>query len=118
MVHKWANNYLKCNGHNVELVHIFLSGSGVTDKSHSVSVIHNSITKILLNRCKDFEKHRVLFLGPTGISTVNNIGGTGIYSGLGIKPRTKLLVLNDRSIAALARWQHLFSCGKNDPNFV
>ena len=72
----------------------------------------------MLNCCKDLEKHRLLFLGPTGISTVNNIGGTGIYSGLGIKPRTKLLVLNDRSIAALARWQHLFSCGKNDPNFV
>ena len=48
----------------------------------------------------DLEKPRVLLLGPTGMSTVN-IGGTTIYSGLGIKPQTNLLGLNDKSKAAL-----------------
>ena len=99
-------------------MHIFFSGTGVTDKSHSVRVLHNSITKILLNRCKDLEKKSSFSWTDRNFNSKYNIGGTAIYSGLGIKPRTKLLVLNDRSIAALARWQHLFSCGKNDPNFV
>ena len=37
-----------------------------------------------------------------GISEVN-IGGTTIHSGLGIKPGTKLLGLNDKSKAALRK---------------
>ena len=45
MVQKWANKYVKCNGYNVELIHIFLSGSGGTGKSHLVKVIDNAITK-------------------------------------------------------------------------
>ena len=27
VVHKWAKDYVKCNGHNIEPVYIFLSGS-------------------------------------------------------------------------------------------
>ena len=54
----------------------------------------------MLYHCKDPEKPRVLLLGPTGISVVN-IGGPTIHSGLRIKPRTKLLDLNDKSKAAL-----------------
>ena len=54
----------------------------------------------MLYHCKDLEKPRVLLLGPTGISVVN-IGGPTIHSGLRIKPRTKLLGLNDKSKAAL-----------------
>ena len=30
VVHTWAKNFVKYNGHDVELVHIFLSGSGGT----------------------------------------------------------------------------------------
>ena len=48
----------------------------------------------------DPEKPRVLLLGPTGISVVN-IGGGTIHSGLGIKLGIWLLVLNDKSKAAL-----------------
>ena len=54
----------------------------------------------MLYHRKDPEKPRVLLLGPTGISVVN-IGGPTIHSGLRIKPRTKLLGLNDKSKAAL-----------------
>ena len=43
------------------------------------------MSKTLLYHCKDPEKPRVLLLGLTGISAVN-IGGSTVYSGLGIKP--------------------------------
>ena len=36
VVHTWAKNYVKYDGHDVEPVHMFLSGSGGTDKSHLV----------------------------------------------------------------------------------
>ena len=65
-----------------------------------MKVIHNAISKSLLYDCKDPEKPRVLLIGPTGISAVN-IGDTTIHSGVGIKPGIKLLVLNDKSKAAL-----------------
>ena len=96
VVHTWAKEYINYDGHNVEPIHIFLSGSGGTGKSHLVKAIHNTISKTLLHHCKDPEKPRVLLLGPTGISAVN-IGETTIHSGLGIKPRIKLLGLNDKS---------------------
>ena len=49
---------------------------------------------------KTQKQPRVLLLGHTGISAVS-IGGTTIYSGLGIKSGTKLLGLNDNSKDAL-----------------
>ena len=100
VVYKWTKDYVKCNGHNVEPVYIFLSGSGGTGKSHLVKVIYNAISKTLIYHCKDPDKPRVLLLGPTGISAVN-IGEITIHSGLGIKPGIKLLGLNDKSKAAL-----------------
>ena len=96
VVHKWAKEYVKCNGRNIEPIHIFLSGSGDTGKSHSVKVICNAISKILLYHCKDSEKCRVLLFGPTRILAVN-IGGKTIHSGLGIKPGIRFLGLNDKS---------------------
>ena len=78
VAHKWAKEYVKCNGHNVELTNIFLSGSGGTGKSHLVKVIYNAISKALLYLCKDPGKPRVLLLGLTGISAIN-IGGTTIH---------------------------------------
>ena len=65
--------YVKCNGHNVEPIHIFLSYNGGTGKSHLVKVIYNCISKKLLYHCKDPEKPRVLLLDPTGISAVNKV---------------------------------------------
>ena len=63
-------------------------------------MIYNAISKALLDHDKDPEKPRVLLLGPTGISAVN-IDGSTTHSSLGIKPRIKLLSLNDKSKAAL-----------------
>ena len=39
VVHTWAKNFVKCDGKDVEPVHIFLSGSGATGKSHLVKAI-------------------------------------------------------------------------------
>ena len=100
MVHTGAKDYVKCNGHEVEPLHIFLSGSRGAGKSHSGKVIYKAISKALLYHCKDPEKLRVLLLGPTAISAVN-IGGTTTHSGLGTKPGTRLLGLNDKSKATL-----------------
>ena len=100
MVHTRDKDYVKYDEHDVKSMHIFLSGSGGTGKSHFVKVIYNAISKTLLYYCKDPEKPRVLLLGPTRISAVN-IRGTTIHSVLGTKPGTKLLGLNDKSKAAL-----------------
>ena len=100
LVHTWGNIYVIYDGHDVKPVHMFLSGSGGTGKSHLVKVIYDAISKTLLYHCKDPEKPRVLLLGPTGISVVN-IDGTTIYSGLAITPGTWLPGLNDKSKAAL-----------------
>ena len=100
VVHTWVKDYGRYNGHDVESVHIFLSGSGGTGKSRLVKVIYNAISKTLPYHCKDPDKPRVLLLGPTEISAVN-IGRTTIHSGLGIKPGTELFRLNKKSKAAL-----------------
>ena len=95
VVHKWTKNYVKHDGYEVKLVHIFLSGSGGTRKSHLVKVMYIAISKTLPYHSKDLEKLR-----PTRISAVN-IVGTTIHSDLSTKPGTKLLGLNDKSKAAL-----------------
>ena len=94
-----AKYYVKCDGHNVEPIPIFISGSRSISKYYLLKVIYNAISKILLY-FKDLEKPRFLLLGPTAMSAVN-IGGATIHSGLRIKPGIKLLVLNDKSKAAL-----------------
>ena len=67
-----------------------------------MKVIYNAISKTLLYHCKDTDKPRVLLLGSPAISAVN-IAGTTIYSGLAIKPGTKLLGLNEKSKKAALR---------------
>lgn len=81
-------------------MHIFLSGSGGTSKSHLVKVIYNALSKILLYHWKDSEKPRVLLIGPAGVLAVN-IRRDAIHSGLKINPRAKLLGLNSKPKTAL-----------------
>ena len=99
VVHNWAKDYVKYNG-KVKPIHIFLSGSGGTGKSHLVKTIYNAVSSTFLLRSKDAEKPRVLLLGPTGISAVN-IGGTTIHSALGIRPGAKLNGLSEKAKASL-----------------
>ena len=62
--------------------------------------IYNAVSKALLYHCKGPEKPIVFLFGRTGISAVN-VGGNAIHSGLGVKPRRKLLCLNDKPNAGL-----------------
>ena len=50
----------------------------------------------MLYCCKDSEKPTFFLLRPT-VKSLVNINRTTIHSGLGIKPGTKLLGLNDKS---------------------
>ena len=84
----------------MELIHIFLSGSGGKGKSHLVKTIYQAVSKELSYHGGDPDKPRVLLLGPTGISSVN-IGGTTLRSALGIKPGIKLMALSDKAKAIL-----------------
>ena len=62
VVHTWTNNYVKYDEHVVEPVHILLSGSGGTGKSHLVRVTYNAISKTLLYHCKDLRKQDFVHL--------------------------------------------------------
>ena len=66
VAHTQAKGYVKCDGHNIKLIHIFLVGSGGTGKSHLTNMIYNTIPKTLLYHCKDPEKPRVLLLEAAG----------------------------------------------------
>ena len=77
-------------------MHIFLSGSEDTGKSHLVKVLYNVISKRLLYDCKYPEKLKVFLLGKTGTPAVD-IGEITIHFTLVAKPGTKLLGLNEKS---------------------
>ena len=60
MVHTWAEDNVKYDKHDVEPVHILLSGSEGTCKSRLVKVIYNAISETLLHHCKEPKKPRVI----------------------------------------------------------
>ena len=104
VLHQWARNYVKnaSSKKNLQImpVHIFLSGSGGTGKSHLVKTIYQVVSKELLCHSKEPDKQRVLLLNSTEIFTVN-VGGTTIISGLDIKPGVESLGLSDKMKASL-----------------
>ena len=104
VLHQSARNYVKNvsskKNLQINLIHIFLSGSGGSGNSHLVKTIYQVVSTELLYHSKEPDKPRVLLLGPTGTSAVN-ICGTTIHSGLGIKPGVKLLGLSDKMKARL-----------------
>ena len=100
VVYTSAKDHVKYNEHDFEPVHIFLSGGGRAWKFHLVIAIYNAVSKALLYHCKGPEKPIVFLFGRTGISAVN-VGGNAIHSGVGVKPRRKLLCLNDKPNAGL-----------------
>ena len=104
IVYEWARDYVKMKSlnrsRNVEPIHLFVSGSGGTGKSHLIKTIYQAVSKTLVYHSENPDKPSVLLLGPTGISAVN-IGGTTIHSGLGIKPGPKFMGLSDSMRASL-----------------
>ena len=76
-----------------------MDGAGV-GKSHLIKTIHISLSKVLIYKCGDPGRPRILLLAPTGVAAIN-INGTAIHSGLGIKVGSKLYPLRDCQHAAL-----------------
>ena len=105
VIHKWARDYVKnlsCKSPKViEPFHIFLSGGGGVGKSHLLTTIYHSVTKLLMYKGGEPSKQRVLVLGPTGVSAIH-INGTTIHSGLVI-PTThgKMFPLKDKAKCTL-----------------
>ena len=91
--------FLQKRNLHINSVHIFLSGSGGTGKSHLVKTIHQVMSKNYFIILKNQINH-VFLLDPAGISAVN-IGRKTIHFGLGIKPGVKLLGLSDKMKASL-----------------
>ena len=56
MVHIWAKHCEKYGEHDVELMHIFVSGGGCTGKPHLVKVIYIFISNVLFYL--DLQKYR------------------------------------------------------------
>ena len=101
---RWARNYVKNRSskiqHEVEPVHLFITGRGGCGKSHLLRTIYQAVTKTLIYNGGDPDKPRVLLLAPTGVAAVN-IDGTTIHSGLGINSKGQFCPLNDKQKASL-----------------
>ena len=93
-VHNKAKEYAKHNCVSTKPVHIFISESGHTGKSHLLNIIYNILLKSLILNSKAPEQLRVILLKPAVISAVN-ICGTPFNSALGIKPGMNLSGLSD-----------------------
>ena len=65
VLHTWAKDYVKCDGHDFEPVIISLSGSADTGQSHLLKVIYSAISVSLIFHCKDPENPRALLFGLT-----------------------------------------------------
>jgi len=74
--------------------HLFVTGGEGVGKSHLLTTIYHSVTKILICRSGEPDKKRILVLAPTGVATT-------IHSGLTIPTRGKLFPLNDKAKTSL-----------------
>ena len=63
MFHTCAKDCVKCNWYNVQPIHMFLSGSRDTGKSHLVKATYHAISKTLLHHCKDPKNLKFFYLG-------------------------------------------------------
>ncbi|XP_066925712.1 uncharacterized protein [Clytia hemisphaerica] len=99
VVHKWGRDFVKNLSSKVpkciEPFHIFLTGGGGVGKSHLLTTIYHSLSKLLMYRGGEPTKERVLVLAPTGVAAIN-VNGTTIHSGL-IIPTTDFFPLNASS---------------------
>ena len=55
----FSKEYTKGKGVSIKSVHIFISGSGDSDKSHLVKTIYNTVVETLLLNYEEPEKPRV-----------------------------------------------------------
>ena len=82
MIHAWAIEYVKYDGHDVKSVHIFLQGSGGTGKYYlmKIKTPYQKHCFIFVSTLKNWE-----FFTWTYRNITSNIGGTTIHFGRRIK---------------------------------
>ena len=86
---------------NIEPFHIFLTGGGGVGKSHLLTTIYHSLSKLLMYRGGEPTKERILVLAPTGVASIN-VNGTTIHTGL-IIPTTEFFSLSGSSKSNLQK---------------
>ena len=67
LAHTWVKDYIKYDVLDYEPVLMFLSGSGVTSKSHLVKVMCKLYQIRLFYHCKDPGESRAILLGHKGL---------------------------------------------------
>ena len=89
-VNKWARDQIKSKNCKVlekrKPIHLFLTGSAGTGKSHLLATIRHVLVKSLSYNEGPVDKATVLMLAPTGVAAVNDDGAT-IYSALSLSPK-------------------------------
>ncbi|XP_066926174.1 uncharacterized protein [Clytia hemisphaerica] len=99
VIHKWGRDFIKNLSskvpRNIAPFHIFLTGGGGVGKSHLLTTIYHSLSKLLMYRGGEPTKERILVLAPTGVAAIN-VNGTTIHSGL-IIPTTEFYSLDASS---------------------
>ena len=97
---QWAINFIKYVNCKLPIqikpFNLFLTGGGGVGKSHLLTTIYNSVTKVLSYKNGHPDKKKILVLAPTGVASIN-INGTTIHSGLSIPTKGKLYPLNDKN---------------------
>uniref|UniRef100_A0A7M5V9S6 ATP-dependent DNA helicase n=2 Tax=Clytia hemisphaerica TaxID=252671 RepID=A0A7M5V9S6_9CNID len=105
IVHKWGRDFVKNLSskvpRNIEPFRIFLTGGGGVGKSHLLTTIYHSLSKLLMYRGGEPTKERILVLAPTGVAAIN-VNGTTIHTGL-IIPTTEFFSLSGSSKANLQK---------------
>ncbi|XP_066915086.1 uncharacterized protein [Clytia hemisphaerica] len=105
VIHKWGRDFIKNMStkcpKNKEPFHIFLTGGGGVGKSHLLTTIYHSLSKLLMYRGGEPTKERILVLAPTGVAAIN-VNGTTIHTGL-IIPTTDFFPLNASSKSNLQK---------------
>ena len=89
-VNKWARDQIKSKNCNAlekpQPIHLFVTGSAGTGKSHLLATIRYFLVKSLSYNEGPVDKARVLMLAPTGGAAVNVHGAT-IHSALALSPK-------------------------------
>ena len=89
-VNKWARDQIKSKNckalEKPQPIHLFITGSAGTGKSHLLATIRHFLVKSLSYNEGAVDKARVLMLAPTGVATVN-ADSVIIHSALALSPK-------------------------------
>ena len=89
-VNKWARDQIKSKNckapEKLQPIHLFVTGSAGTGKSHLLATIRHFLVKSLSYNEGPADKATALMLAPTGVAAVN-VDGATIHSALALSPK-------------------------------